>query len=1386
MSDVLGEASIRIRPDTTTFAAELKAQVAGGTAATAAAVQAQAAIRRSAAATQAAGASAGGAAAATKEFTRAQNLQTIASSKLAFANREVVATAGAVAAAQTTASRASAAVLASEQAVAAARAAGIVQAIRAAEATHALAVAQQREAITALEAAKAQAVHASQFGFVRRGALASALSLLGIRGATLAANSAFLIGAAAIAVFAKSLGVFANFERQLNVLRVTTGATADEMERVSDVAVQLGADVTLPGVSAGDAAEAMTELAKAGLSVQDAMEGARGVLQLATAANISNADATTLAASALNAFGLAGNQAVRVADVLANAANAAQGSIQDMGFSLQQAAAVGRQVGLSLEDTTVFLTSLTRAGLRGSDAGTSLRTTLLRLINPTKKVQAVIDELGVAIRDSQGNIRTDFFVNLGLALESLSKEQRDAKIAILGGADAIRALSILSRQSIEDLLGLRNQIREQGTAAEVASARTSGLAGAGSALANTLENVGLVIGRTVAPGLTNFTHGLTQAIAAISASEGVRETLRDSLSIIGNSFEALGATLGAVGPPLVGLAGLFQQTISSIGVAEILAAVVAYKLFIATMARATVAAAAFHATTAGTTIATSGLFAAMAVRAATARNAMTAAGSASAALSVGLRAAGAGMLAFAASTAGIGIAVAALAGGLIYLVTRESAAERATRHLKDSADALRGSLSALTSVTDSLARATSNVASEQLAVQSAQLAAASARNALANNTAAKGSLERKQLENALAVALDNVRLSEQRLAETRKEQALLAAELQQAEINNTAALQKRVEAINEVVDAIEREVRIRSIQRGVIGTERRAAGLVRIEADAIEDLTKKLRERADEEAAVNTESSRAIAKRLRLIAVVAEETNKLPSERAIEILVETPNLKSGLAAVASEFGITGKRAVAAFTSSLIKDLHGSSKPFIFALETDILMNLWEKWREGGKKSADVYWQAFIDAGNAAREKVATAMAAVISRSNAKIAALDRQALDLEIQGASPQALLANLQRKRSEQQKVVERQERRFAAGDIAVDQVTKAKEDLAETVGKIRALEEEIRGDAESAQREIEQARDKADQAAIDAFTGKRTRLENLLIRAGGTEGLGDDVKFNKMLVALLRKQIKLAADRIKSLVERRDFIQDTNRLILQITNQIKDDERKQRDLLKQQREDRQQERDDKLKLNIEFAQINENVRAEIRARSARIRALQAQQRQILKEKGQRAKNTAAYLELRNEIAREKAAIKELREELKLGNEAQKLIFQFLQTQQGFAANLLGNLIPAGVTGLTGGGGGGGGGGGIVTGSAGGGVISDFPGVGAASFGGGLSGALIQEAGISEAGKDRGPSQGQLSDLIAVNRAMLAILHRIAGDTKHPEAKRSKMSSRAMLDMLA
>lgn len=364
---------------------------------------------------------------------------------------------------------------------------------------------------------------------LQKGALSSSLALGGLRGATLAAGAPFLIAAAAVTAFSKSVQSASGLQTNLNVFAETTGATAEQLKLAGEQAKILGRDITLPAVSATDAASAFTELGKAGLSVEDSLAGARGVLQLATAAQIDNAEATELAASALNSFGLAGNQAVHVADLLTGAANEAQGSISDMGIALQQSSAAARQVGVGLEDTVTILTLLARNGLRGSDAGTSLRTAFLRLIRPTKQASELLDQLNVRIRDSQGDVRPQVFADLGVALEGLTRAQRDATLATIFGQDAFRAAAILAREGVEGFDRVSVAINKEGLAADLAGARTKGFSGQIESLKNNLDTLGTTLGAVAIPLLSGLITQFNDVVAVANQAGDSVTKFTDSL-----------------------------------------------------------------------------------------------------------------------------------------------------------------------------------------------------------------------------------------------------------------------------------------------------------------------------------------------------------------------------------------------------------------------------------------------------------------------------------------------------------------------------------------------------------------------------------------------------------------------------------------------------------------------------------------------------------------------------------------------------------------------------------------------------------------------------------------------------------------------------------------
>lgn len=327
-----------------------------------------------------------------------------------------------------------------------------------------------------------------------------------------------IAGAATAAAGVASVKMAGDFEQSLNILGSVTGATNKEMAALSDTARALGQDAALPGISARDAASAMTELGKAGLSVNDIMASSKGVLSLAKAGQIDVGTAATTTARALNAFGLAGSEATRIADLLSAGANSSTASVGDMAMALQQVGAGANAMGVSLEDTVTAISMFSNAGINGSDAGTSLKTMLARLVPSTDEAAGAMKKLGLNFFDAKGNFvgLEDTSRQLQKALGGLSTEQRTAALNTIFGSDASRAATILADQGADAYNKMSAAVNKQGAATDLAAAQNSGFNGALDNLLSTLETVGTDLGTKVLPPLTNFlktlANGVTPAV----------------------------------------------------------------------------------------------------------------------------------------------------------------------------------------------------------------------------------------------------------------------------------------------------------------------------------------------------------------------------------------------------------------------------------------------------------------------------------------------------------------------------------------------------------------------------------------------------------------------------------------------------------------------------------------------------------------------------------------------------------------------------------------------------------------------------------------------------------------------------------------------------------
>ena len=346
------------------------------------------------------------------------------------------------------------------------------------------------------------------------------------------------IGTVGAAGFVKAVATAASFDKAMSNVRAATHASAEDMQLLSDAAIQAGADTAY---SAEEAAGAVTELAKAGVSTADILSGGlNGALSLAAAGELEVADAAEIAASAMVQFGLEGSKIPHVADLLAAGAGKAQGSVHDLGMGLSQVGLVANSTGLSIEETVGGLSAFASAGLMGSDAGTSFKSMLQRL-NPQSEAAAnLMEELGLSAYDSSGEFigLSEYAGLLQEKLAGMSSEQRNAAMQTLFGADAVRAANVLYEQGADGVEQWEQAVSDAGYAAETAAIMQDNLAGDLEKLGGAFDTAFLKAGT--------------------GANEVLREIVQGAESLVDAIGQLPGPVLqaGAVVSGLVGVAGL--------------------------------------------------------------------------------------------------------------------------------------------------------------------------------------------------------------------------------------------------------------------------------------------------------------------------------------------------------------------------------------------------------------------------------------------------------------------------------------------------------------------------------------------------------------------------------------------------------------------------------------------------------------------------------------------------------------------------------------------------------------------------------------------------------------------------------------------------------------
>lgn len=394
------------------------------------------------------------------------------------------------------------------------------------------------------------------------------------------------------------LKVASDFDSAMSGVKAISGATGEEFDALRAKAIELGGSTAF---SANEVAEAMTEMAKAGWDSQQILDGMGGVLDAAAASGENLGTVSTIVADAITGFGMEAKESTRVADLLTQAANSGTIGINDLGESFKYIAPVAGSMGLSIEDVTTALSAMSMSGIKGSQAGTSLRGVLTRMVKPTDQVAAAMDELGIVLTNSDGTFKSldQILSEMRGSFSGLTDEQKTYYAATLAGQEGMSGLLSLLNMSQEEYDEIAASMdNASGVAKETAEVMRDNLAADVEELGGSLESLAITLAEHIIPHLRTFVQWLTELVGKFTDLDpetqktilkfaGIAAAIGPVILVIGKLVTAVGSvvtTFGKIPGAIAKAKGAFTAVSAAIG--GISAPVVAVVAVIATLVAA--------------------------------------------------------------------------------------------------------------------------------------------------------------------------------------------------------------------------------------------------------------------------------------------------------------------------------------------------------------------------------------------------------------------------------------------------------------------------------------------------------------------------------------------------------------------------------------------------------------------------------------------------------------------------------------------------------------------------------------------------------------------------------------------------------------------------------
>ena len=341
-----------------------------------------------------------------------------------------------------------------------------------------------------------------------------------------------------------------NFQAGMSEVKAISGATGEDMIKLERLARDLGATTKF---SAKEAADGLKYMAMAGWTTEQMMTALPGVLDLAAASGEDLGLTSDIVTDSLTAFGMTAKEVGGFVDLLASASSNSNTNVALMGETFKYVAPLFGALGYSAEDAALATGLMANAGIKGSQAGTSLRSAMTRLVKPVGEAEGLIKELGISITDANGEMLPfrDILEQLRDKFAGLTEDQQAQYAATIFGQEAMSGMLAIINASEEEYEKLTKATREyDGAAKEMATTMEDNLQGKVNNLKSAFEEVGLKIFETLLPSLEKLGDTLQKGLDWFNdLDEGTRNTIVNialAAAAIGPALIAFGSLAGAI------------------------------------------------------------------------------------------------------------------------------------------------------------------------------------------------------------------------------------------------------------------------------------------------------------------------------------------------------------------------------------------------------------------------------------------------------------------------------------------------------------------------------------------------------------------------------------------------------------------------------------------------------------------------------------------------------------------------------------------------------------------------------------------------------------------------------------------------------------------------